>query len=450
MTTRDHSFSMMTGMFIRIGATMAFLYGMSVLAQEMPESKPVPDRPDAFPSSTPDVIQPVGALKPDEVVSRDNANQQIVGLMTAAKKAADEQRWDDAEATYHQIMQLPVPDIDKRKTMIEMGQMFEQHQAYAKAVLIYDEFLERFRDDPINGEISLHDGRACRELGGFKTALNHFYDALHSSLSMDKNQQKIALRAQFEIAETHFAMGDYTEAKRYFQRLVLLDMSPDDQALVQFQLADTTYLAGDNAEAVAGCRKFLADHPDSPKAPETRYIVTRALQKLGRSDEAAQETLELLRDTKTRSAEDTKTWQHWQKRTGMEVGGELYDSGDILNALAIYQRLAELDPTPLNRLPVVYQIGLCFERLRMVGKALQAYQYITDTQVDSSADSVSVLKDMAKWRMGYLRWSTDTDRELGALLKPDWNTADIQPLKFRQSPVQENPGEAATAPTVTQ
>ncbi|MGC3990577.1 MAG: tetratricopeptide repeat protein [Chthoniobacteraceae bacterium] len=268
---------------------------------------------------------------------------------------------------------------------------------------------------------------------------------------MDKNQQKVALRAQFEIAETHFTMGDYAEAKRYFQRLVLLDMSPDDLALVQFQLADTTYLAGDNAEAVAECRKFITDHPDSAKAPEARYIVTRALQKLGRSDEAAQETLVLLRDTKTRSAEDTKTWQHWQKRTGMEVGGELYDSGDVLNALAIYQRLAELDPAPESRLPVVYQIGLCFERLRMVGKALQAYQYIADTKVDSTADSVSMLKDMAKWRMGYLRWSTDTDRELGALLKPDWNTADIQPLKFRQTPVQPAPAsDAQAAPTVTQ
>ncbi|MGC3990576.1 MAG: hypothetical protein QM796_13020 [Chthoniobacteraceae bacterium] len=141
MTTRDNSISMMTGMFIRIGAVVAFLYGMSVLAQEMPEAKPVTDRPDPFPAATPDVIQPVGAIKPDEVVSRDNANQQIVGLMTAAKKAVAELRWDDAEATYHQIMQLPVPDVDKRKTMIEMGQMFEQHQAYGKAVLIYDEFL---------------------------------------------------------------------------------------------------------------------------------------------------------------------------------------------------------------------------------------------------------------------------------------------------------------------
>jgi tetratricopeptide (TPR) repeat protein len=434
----------------RFGLLALLLSSVGALAQNLPESRPLADRPDPFPSATPEVKLPVGAGKSDDQVVRGNAADQILGLMTAAKKAAAEQRWDDAESAYHQIMRLAVPDIDKRKAMIQMGEMFEQAHAYAKAVLIYDEFLERFRDDPVAGEISLHLGRDCRELGAFKTALNHFYDALHSSLSLNKDQQKIALRAQFEIAETHFVTGDYAEAQRYFQRLVLLEMSPDDLALVQFQLADATYLAGNYAEAIALGRKFVSDHPDAPQVPETRYLLSRALQKLGRSDDAALETLALLKDTKTRDAGNAQIWQRWQLRTGKEVASELYDRGDVMNALAIYQKLAEIDVTPQGRLPIVYQIGLCFERLRMVGKALQAYTYIKDAKVDQPAtttpeqDPISMVKDMAKWRIGYLRWSTDTDRELGALLKPDWNTANLSPLQFRDTPLQQTVSAAAT------
>jgi hypothetical protein len=42
---------------------------------------------------------------------------------------------------------------------------------------------------------------------------------------------------------------------------------------------------------------------------------------------------------------------------------------------------------------------------------------------------------MAQWKIDYLRWATDTDQSLNRILKPDWKTAAVQPLKFRETAV---------------
>lgn len=395
-----------------------------------------------------------------EAARKADIRMEIKGLMTVARNAADRRAFDDAEAAYQKLLTFAVPDVDKREGLLEMGKMFEKSKAYAKAALVYEGFLERFRDDPESADVSIRLGRACRELGAFDTALAKFYNALHSSLRLAGDnsgsaQRQLALKAQFEIAETHFAKGNYAEAKRFFTRLLELEMGPDDRETVQYRLASTVGLLGDPGEAAALSRTFLTDHPDSARAAEASYLLAQSLQKLGREDDAAKVTLTLLKQEKPRGKEDPENWRRWKMKTGTELAGALYDKGDALNALTIYQQLAELDSSPEWRWPLVYQIGLCFERLRLSKRALEAYSYLTsgDLPKKSTAKggkSVDFpgLREMAQWKMEYIRWATDTDHSLGKVLTPDWKTAGLQPLKFRET-ATSNVESGAPAPEQT-
>jgi tetratricopeptide (TPR) repeat protein len=398
------------------------------------------------------VLMPAGeateASSPEtnETLRQADAALEIKGLLIVAHNAANRRAWNDAEAAYHKILVLPVPDAAKHDALLEMGRMFEIAKAYAKAAMVYEGFLERFRDDPAAADVSIRLGRACRELGAFQTALEKFYNALHSSLRVTGDnavaaQRQLALKAQFEIAETHFAKGDYAEAKRFFARLLLLDMTAEDRELVEFRLAATNGLLGDPGEAAALARGFLNDHADSERSADAHYLLAQSLQKLGRSDEAAKETLKLLKIEKPREKETPEVWRRWKMKTGAELASALYEKGDAMNALTIYQRLADLDARPEWRWPIVYQIGLCFERLRLTQRALEAYAYLANGELPKTADKDSTiadlpaLKEMAQWKMEYVRWAADVDHSLSKILKPDWKTAAIQPLKFRETPV---------------
>ena len=420
-------------------ARLVFRFGC-LLAATVAAAANIPDN----------TAEPAGAR-----IWRKQAADEIQGLLTLSRKYAQTKDWVNAEASFHKILSLSVPDKEKREAMLEMGQMFEASKNYSKAALTYESFLDRFPEDPAEVDVSIRLGRACRELGAFKSALGKFYNALHGSMrpvgpEAADRQKKLALRAQFEIAETHFAKGDYPEARRFYSRLTLLDMSDDDRTLVQFRLAYTVYLTGDFGECAALTRQFIAEHPESERTAESYYLLSRSLQKLGRGDEAAKETLNLLKDENSHKATTPELWKRWQKRAGTEVASELYEHGDARNALAIFQRVAELDPSPDSRLPAVYQIGLCFERLRLFNRAFEAYAYITSAQPSgkdakpAGANYFGEIKEMAQWRVDYLHWITNADRELGSVLKPDWQTA-VKPLKFREGPPDERPAVAESS-----
>ncbi len=109
--------------------------------------------------------QALGNVDPKAVEAARKADirLEIKGLLTVARNAADSRAFDDAEAAYQKLLTFAVPDIDKREALLEMGKMFEKSKAYAKAAMVYEGFLERFRDDPASADVSIRLGRACRD-----------------------------------------------------------------------------------------------------------------------------------------------------------------------------------------------------------------------------------------------------------------------------------------------
>jgi hypothetical protein len=136
-----------------------------------------------------------------------------------------------------------------------------------------------------------------------------------------------------------------------------------------------------------------------------------------RPQEAFLATLELLRTEQSRVANDPKRWAYWQRRTGNQLANDFFETGNTLNAHAIYTGLVDLAPEPTWRLPLVYQIALCYERLGIQDRARTAYQTIIDTAGATPPAELAELTRMAAWRLNHLAWRDDVGRQVNAFFE---------------------------------
>ena len=88
-----------------------------------------------------------------------------------------------AEKLFAQLMRLGAPTSRKRDAMLRMGkQLDEKQKQYAKAIVVYEQFIQNFPNDPESPEILLRLGRLYRNIGANASALNKFYSVLYTSL----------------------------------------------------------------------------------------------------------------------------------------------------------------------------------------------------------------------------------------------------------------------------
>ena len=305
-----------------------------------------------------------------------------------------------------------------------LARTYRKKTEFTKAAAVYETLIKQSPEDPLLPVVYLELGRTLRALGAYKPAITRFYSVINTTLKLPddnpNNYRQLARTAQFEIAETYFQAGDYEQANRFFSRLKLLDLAPEDRARAHFKSVYALVLAGEHEKAVSGFRAYLDQNPDDENVPEARYLLATSLRQLGRYSESLAVALELLRAEKKYVQSDPKRWSYWQRKTGNQLANQFYEQGDFGSALVIYQNLSSLSQDPVWRLPVVYQIGLCSERLRMFDRARECYQTIVDNAKPSAGDGARRqdlvdLFEMADWRLKHLVWEQTTDRQLTAI-----------------------------------
>ena len=85
-------------------------------------------------------------------------------------------------------------------------------------------------------------------------------------------------------------------------------------------------------------------------------------------------------DILARISQKIDSWVAWQKKAGNQLANEYFENGKNVDAISIYQKLLALDSTPKWQAPIVYQLGLCFERIggkEYNPKAIEAYEILT-------------------------------------------------------------------------
>ena len=369
----------------------------------------------------------------------------IQGLMRLGASLTARGDCSSAEIAYWQVLEDPNLRTEEETTaLLALARSYRIGGKLTQAAAIYEKFLKDHPSDERVPDALLALGRTLRDMGTYRAAISRFYSVINSTLKFPsagmEHYELLAKTAQFEIAQTHFVAGEYADAAKYFARVNLLELAPSDRSLALFMTAFAQQLSGDLDTSVTTLRSFLDQWPQDERAPEARYLLATTLRQLKRPQEALAVTLNLLRDAKTKKGADAKRWSYWQRRTGNQVANEFFQAGDTLNALSVYRSLSEANDDPSWRVPLAYQVALCYDRLRQIGEAKAAYQIVVDAAkarpgAAAPTEQATELAQMAAWRIGHLEWFDAEDRHLDALFKVELAAqaasiaADIPPPK---------------------
>ncbi len=381
---------------------------------------PATAQPEAAAPPTPAVHQ---ATAPERAAEPESSPDEIArSLLSLAQKRLENQDPESAEAAYTEVLNLPTSDAVTEDALLLYARFLRDTRRPTRAAATYEKFLSSFPSSKQASNVLIELGRTLRELGAFNTALARFYAVLNSSLAVlpsdiERYREQTQI-AKFEIADTFYQQGDYASAVKFFGRVKLLDLPPEVRARAAFREAYAFFLDGKLDQAVVSLRAFLGNYPHHEFTQESRYLLCLALRRMGRTQEALSETLTLLRTAQAGAGEDQAQWTYWQRRTGNQLANDFYEQGDFNAALTIYQTLAELRSTPAWRWPALYQIGLCYERLRQPGRATGVYRDIlaefdAAKTVGSTVDATTAeVRDMAEWRLGQIDWTHEVDRSI--------------------------------------
>ncbi len=348
---------------------------------------------------------------------RTSLDEELVSLLKLGASLSERNDYEAAAIAYHQVLKSVAASTEQtQNALLGLARMHRKEGSLTKATALYERFLKDYPGDARAPEALLDLGRTLRSMGAHRLAISRFYSVINSTLKLPtegfNHYQQLAKTAQYEIAETHFQSGNFVEANRFFSRLRLLDLAPEDRARAHFKAAYAQHLGGDLEGAITTLRAYLEQWPDDENVPEARHLMALDLRALNRTQEAFAVTLDLLRAEKSRVDSDPKRWAYWQRRTGNQLANEFFQKGDPLNALTLYAALAALSDEPSWNLPVSYQLALCHERLGMTDRASATYQRIEAAIDPATMPNLAELARMAAWRRTHLDWKGNLGQQM--------------------------------------
>jgi tetratricopeptide (TPR) repeat protein len=344
--------------------------------------------------------------------------EQFADRLANARYLAKTRQFTLAKPALVKLLDREVPDSIQRAALFELGTVAQAENDLPRAQSIYQQFLNRWSDDVQVPEVLLRQGQVFRQMGLNDLALGKFYSVMTAALSLKQSQfnyyRQLVLQAQIEIAETNFKSGKFADAAEFYSRLLKSPVSALDHAEIQFLLIRALVAARNYDRAAGEARDFLAQHADNLREPEVRYYLAESLKAEGRNGDALQQVVLFLKQEQARAKAQPEVWSYWQQRVGNEIGNQLYQDGDYLKALEVYQNLAQLNPADTWQLPVKYQIGLTYERLLQPEKARAVYQQIVARESSLGTNATPEIKtvlDMSRWRIGFIDWQNRAQAE---------------------------------------
>ncbi len=275
---------------------------------------------------------------------------------------------------------------------------------------------------------------------------------LENRLDAESNQ------AMFEIAETFMDSEDYANAIKFYDRLWRLEQLEDnDRAVVRFNQGLAHYRRArdtirkqeridrtpgnqqipleldydqtpraDFAKVKEILRGYGTLYPQSHYVPESHYLLALTYEQLNQDEESYLELKKLLNEATfkpelIRSLEMNRAmgdrdyatinelkaiWNFWKKKTGNYLANKFFENAEFYNAYRIYSSLQDIDPSPSWKVPILYQLALCEEKLGNYVQATETYSSIEDyvNSVQEAREDMAnneylnFVFGMAKWR----------------------------------------------------
>jgi tetratricopeptide (TPR) repeat protein len=381
-----------------------------------------------------DAAKKKGKGKAKETVKLTPEQQKAAEIKAFCDKARDAIRRGEEEVArglLESLVAVDLPHAEKRIALTEVASVYEEKGDLTKAIAILEKLTTVLEGDTEVPAWLLKLGQLYREAGAYQMAISRYYGVIQLAMKVGSSDfqrfQAISRQAQREIANTYFIKGDFDQAQKFYNMALRSDLPKDERGVALFRAAHCTFMRNDMKGAINGLERFLKDYSRHASAAEARYMLATAYRIEGRPQDAYDSVIDLLRDAKGKSEENPKAWAFWQKKAGNEFANDYYQRGEFVNAVTIYQALAAIEESPEWRWPVVYQMGLCFERLRIEPRAAECYKYIVDENKRPEfrwrkmPQSVANLVQMASWRVDQLDWDGKLHAKLRAVAGADLN-----------------------------
>lgn len=386
-------------------------------------SVPSPKEIDPALRETANTLASTNIIEEQPTTPGSSLQADLEAMLDWGRRMRREKNFDAAEASFANVMKANAPEAMHRSALLELAMIAQEKEQPGRAQQIYTQYLERYPDDPSAAEVYLRQGLLYRQMGAPNLALSKFYAVMTTSLRLKLDRldyyQRLVLQAQTEIADTYYLQGKYGDAAEFLGRLLKLENPQLNKAQVVYKVIRSQSAMNKHVEVVAQAEFFIGKYPQAPEIAEVRFLLADSLKKLGRAREATQQVLVLLESQQASVTNQPGNWVYWQQRTGNEIANQLYKEGDYLNALEIYQALAELSQAAAWQMPVWYQMGLVYERLMQPAKAAEFYTRILarEKELDSKTQTPSLraVLDMARWRKEQLQWQLKTEAVNAAL-----------------------------------
>ncbi len=362
---------------------------------------------------------------PSAVFSALNASweEQIEAQLHRARIAVKLEQQNLAEKFFIEALNKQMPDAKRKAILLEMVDLYEHLGLYSKLCSIYEKYVDLYPKDEKVVDIYLKLGQIYRDIGAPEKAIERYYNVLNLSLGSNKEALSSVrihtLDAQIQIAETYLSMQDYANAKLFFSRIKNLKLSPEQIEAMDFKIAYCAYYIRDYPTALAHLQEFIYKYPSSASLPEAYFMLSDTYTSIKQSEKAIEAVKTLLSLAQT--AVNQPLLLFWQKKTANHLANEFYKQEDFMAALKIYQAMLSLNTTSDWQWPIIYQMGLCFEKLSMYPKAQEAYGSLLAKDALSANDVLTEylksIQEMAHWRKEHLAWMMDTEQHIQSLFK---------------------------------
>lgn len=359
---------------------------------------------------------------PEEDASAERPEYNELQLQKA-NTLREEGQFQDAIQHYGRVLDAgEASQLIKQSAMLGLAQTFVDMNAPERSISILEDYLQRYPRDEYRPELIYKLGLLYRDIGLHQESVAMFYQVLNNIVADGEKDFDRYLRfgrlVMFEIGRSHVELGHYEVALEHFQRIDNIKMHPRDQETIAFYIFLCLSKTENYDEALKAAQSFVQRYPESRLRPEVMCAQGQIMFKLGRSEDAIAALIDLLESAEEITEAEMEDWMPWKQKAGNLIANQLFKDGDYAAALSVYQGLATLEEDYSWQLPVIYQIGICFERLHLRDRAKESYSYILAASEKVSSDEAESLRpiaDGARWRLKILGWVDDTTRR-----KEEW------------------------------
>jgi tetratricopeptide (TPR) repeat protein len=329
-----------------------------------------------------------------------------------------------AERFFINVIESTRDREELRSALLQLADCYYAAGQYLKAIEIMESCFSHFPAVAADVEYIFRMGQFYRAAGLHEKAVSLFYQVINSIVVSGPNvleaYMSFAQMSQFEIARTHYENREYRKAFEAFDRISVLNLTPENREIILYYKVLTSLKAARPAVGKTLIESFLADFPSSEYAPELMYLRAELLENMGQVEAAKDQLVQLLTHFEKVDLTEAEEFIFWKQQAGNRLANSFYLRGDYAVALRIYQGLVGLNEAPEWRLPVIYQMSLCFEKLKMYERAIESYTFLLeDLQRIRDRDQnrlLRQLKENASWRLNVVQWKKTAEADAASLL----------------------------------